>query len=122
VAPEYQLIDDLRWGEINHAKLEEWQKAAADYAMHLPDSTVKIVKPAGEWNSSRIRFTPDIVEHWLNGAKVLSFKPWTEDWYKRKEAGKWKDYPDYGKYKTGYIGLQAHGSPLWFRNIKIKKL
>ena len=121
-SPEYQLLDDLQWEEINNAKLEEWQKTAADYAMYVPDNNVKIVKPAGEWNTSRIIFTPDLVEYWLNGAKVLSFKPWTEDWYERKAAGKWKDYPDYGKYKTGFIGLQDHDSPLWFRNIKIKKL
>ena len=27
---------------------------------------------------------------------------------------------DYGKYKTGYIGFQDHGSNLSFRNVKIK--
>ncbi|WP_222843487.1 3-keto-disaccharide hydrolase [Roseivirga misakiensis] len=122
VSPEYQLLDDLQWEEINNATLAEWQKTAADYAMHTPDNKVKIVKPAGEWNTTRIKFTPELVEHWLNGKKVLSFKPWTEDWYERKAAGKWKDYPDYAKFKTGYIGLQDHDSPLWFKNIKIRKL
>lgn len=122
ISPEYQLLDDLQWEEINNAKLQEWQKTAADYAMHTPDNNVKIVKPAGEWNTTRIKFTPELVEHWLNGKKVLSFKPWTADWEKRKLAGKWKDYPNYGKFKTGFIGLQDHDSPLWFKNIKIKKL
>ncbi|MBI1781790.1 MAG: DUF1080 domain-containing protein, partial [Sphingobacteriales bacterium] len=28
----------------------------------------------------------------------------------------------YGKAKSGLIGLQDHGSPVWFKNIKIKKL
>ncbi|PKP32326.1 MAG: DUF1080 domain-containing protein [Bacteroidetes bacterium HGW-Bacteroidetes-17] len=122
VSPEYQMLDDLKWEEINNAKLAEWQKTAADYAMTVPDTTLKIVMPAGEWNTTTIRFTPEMVEHWLNGKKVLSFVPWSEDWYQKKAAGKWKDYPDYGKYKTGFIGLQDHDSPLWFRNIKIKKL
>jgi len=122
VSPEYQLLDDLKWEEINNAKLAEWQKTAADYAMTVPDTTQKIVKPAGEWNTTTIRFTPELVEHWLNGKKVLSFVPWSEDWYQKKATGKWKDSPDYGKYKTGFIGLQDHDSPLWFRNIKIKKL
>lgn len=120
--PEYQLVDDLKWGEINDGELEEWQKTGADYAMYNPDKSQKIVKPAGEWNSSRIRFTPELVEYWLNGKKVVSFVPWSEDWYKRKNNGKWKDTPDYGKFKKGFIGLQDHDSPLWFRNIKIKKL
>ena len=122
VAPEYQLLDDLNWEKINKAKLEEWQKTGADYAMHTPDNSVKIVKPAGEWNSSRIIFTPDHAEHWLNGNKILEFDPWSADWKKRKQSGKWKDHPEYGTFEKGYIGLQDHDSPLWFRKIKIKKL
>ena len=122
VAPEYQLLDDLKWEEINNAKLEEWQKVGADYAMHTADNTKKVVKPAGEWNTSRIIFTPDRAEHWLNGNKLLEFDPWSEDWEKRKRSGKWKDFPQYGIFKKGYIGLQDHDSPLWFRNIKIKRL
>ena len=122
VSPEYQLLDDLKWEEINDAKLEEWQKTAADYAMHTPDNNQKIIKPAGEWNSSKILFTPELAEHWLNGKKVLSFVPWSKDWEERKAKVKWKDFPKYGTFKKGYICLQDHDSPLWFRNIKIKKL
>ncbi|PTM09538.1 MAG: DUF1080 domain-containing protein [Bacteroidetes bacterium] len=122
IAPEYQLLDDLGWEAINNATLQEWQKTAADYAMHVPDNSVKITKPAGEWNTTRIIFTEELVEHWLNGKKVLSFVPWSDDWEERKQNGKWKDYPNYGTSKTGFIGLQDHDSPLWFKNIKIKKL
>lgn len=122
VSPEYQLLDDMKWEELNNAKLEEWQKTAADYAMYTPDNSKKIVKAAGEWNTSRIRFTEEKVTHWLNGNEVLSFVPWSDDWEERKQNGKWKDFPDYGKFKTGFIGLQDHDSPIWFRNIKIKRL
>lgn len=122
ISPEYQLLDDLKWEEINNAKLEDWQKTAADYAMYAPDENNKIIKSAGEWNTSRILFTPNSVEYWLNGKKVVSFVPWSKDWQDRKNNGKWKGFPDYGTSKTGYIGLQDHDSPLWFRNIKIKKL
>ena len=122
ISPEYQLLDDLQWEEINNAKLEEWQKTGADYAMYEPDLSQKMVKPAGEWNTTRIIFTPERVEHWLNGKKIVSFVPWSDDWKERKAAGKWKNSPLYGSFKTGYIGLQDHDSPLWFKNIKIKKL
>jgi len=122
VSPEYQLLDDLEWESINNAKLEEWQKTGADYAMYTPDNKMKEVKRAGAWNSSRIIFTPELAEHYLNGKKILSFVPWSEDWNKRKADGKWKDFPDYGKFKSGYIGLQDHDSPLWFRNIKVRRL
>lgn len=122
VSPEYQLLDDLKWEEINKAKLEPWQKTGADYAMYLPDESQKIVKPALEWNTSRIIFTPKKVEHWLNGKKLLEFEPWTADWEKRKNDGKWKNFPKYGTFKSGYIAIQDHDSPLWFKNIKIKRL
>ncbi|PKA97308.1 uncharacterized protein DUF1080 [Flavobacteriaceae bacterium MAR_2009_75] len=122
ISPEYQMLDDLKWEEINDAKLEDWQKTGADYAMHVPDEAQKIIKSAGEWNTSRVIFTPENVEHWLNGKKLLSFVPWSEDWEKRKSEGKWKDSPKYGTFKSGYIGFQDHDSPLWLKNIKIKKL
>ena len=121
VGPEYQLLDDDGWEKINNATLGESQKAGADYAMYSPNKN-KILNPAEQWNSSKIVFTTDKVEHWLNGQMILSFVPWSEDWYKRKNESKWKNAEKYGSFKKGYIGLQDHDSPLWFRNIKIRKL
>ncbi len=136
VSPEYQLIDDINYARIhdlteynlslgytkNPAELKPLQQTASDYAMHPADSKKKILNPVGEWNSSRIIFIPEKVEHWLNGKKVLSFVPWDKAWYEKKNSDKWKNSKDYGKYKTGYIGFQDHSSPIWFKNIKIRKL
>jgi hypothetical protein len=41
---------------------------------------------------------------------------------KEKDAGKWKDAPDYGSSKKGHIALQDHGSEAWFGNIKVRSL
>lgn len=117
-APEYQLIDDEGFPD----PLEDWQELGADYAMYPADSTKKIVKKPGEWNSSRIRFEKKKVTYWLNGEEVVSFEVGSEDWNKRKAEGKWKDFPKYGTFEKGLIGLQDHGSFIWFKNIKIKKL
>jgi hypothetical protein len=117
-APEYQLLDDIGFPE----PVEDWQQLGADYAMYPADPEKKIVKKSGEWNPSRIIFTKTNVEYWLNGAKVVQFVPWSEDWHQRRNSGKWEDKPEYGKAKKGYIGLQDHGSFIWFRNIKVKKL
>lgn len=116
-APEFQLIDQIGFP----GKLEDWQSIGADYGMYTPDYE-GAVKPAGEWNSSRVVFTPEEVTYWLNGKKTVAFEPWSEDWEKRKSEGKWKDFPDYGKARSGLIGLQDHGSFIWFKNIKIRKL
>ncbi len=117
-APEYQVLDDLGFPD----PLEEWQMVGADYAMHIPEPGTKNVKPAGEWNTSKIYFTEERAEYWLNGEKLLSFVPWSVDWYERRNSGKWDDYPDYGLAKTGLIGIQDHGSFIWYKNIKIRKL
>jgi hypothetical protein len=79
-------------------------------------------KPVGEWNHSRILVNNNHVEHWLNGKKVVEYELYSDDWQKRKMAGKWKTAPGYGMTKKGHIVLQNHGSEAWFKNLKIKKL
>ncbi len=61
----------------NPNELKPLQQTASDYAMHPADSKVKVLNPVGSWNSTKIVFTPEKVEHWLNGKKVLSFVPWS---------------------------------------------
>ena len=121
--PEYQLIDNDGWEATNApTKLEPWQRLGVDYAMHLPDESAMQVNPQGEWNNSRIVFDNGHVEHWLNGKKILEFEAWTDDWFARKNSGKWESAPEYGLAETGVICLQDHGYPASFRNIKIKRL
>ena len=116
-APEYQIIDDVNYP----AKLEDSQKAGANYGMYTPAES-KQLKPIGEWNTSRIVFKKGKVEHWLNEIRIVNFKAWNKDWTKRKTEGKWKDYPDYGMSKVGRIGLQDHGNKAYFKNIEIREL
>lgn len=114
--PEYQLIDDIGFPQ----ELADWQQTGADYAMHPADSAEKVLKPVGQWNSSKIVFDKGYVEHWLNGKRIVAFQAWDDVWNQKVAEGKWKDYPDYGRATEGLIGLQDHGSPIWFRNIRIK--
>ncbi len=116
--PEYQLIDQDNFPE----PLEDWQKTAADYAMYTTNPDKFNLKPAGEWNTSKIVFDNGHVEHWLNGEKVIEFEAWTDDWHARKNSGKWENAPEYGLARKGNICLQDHGSAAWFRNVKIKEL
>ncbi len=115
--PEYQLIDDNGY----EGKLEDWQKSGSDYAMHAPAKLT--ANPVGEYNQTKILFDNGHVEHWLNGVKVTDFMAWSPEWNQLRSAGKWKDYPEYGKSKTGYIAFQGdHKGGIWFKNIKIRKL
>lgn len=115
--PEYQIIDDIGFPE----KLEDWQKAGADYAMHVPNAQKELI-PAGQWNTSKIVFNHGRVQHWLNGKKIIEFRAWSDDWNQKRLTGKWKDYPDYGKAKTGGIALQDHGDKAYYKHIMIREL
>lgn len=114
--PEYQLVDDIDFP----GKLADDQHSGANYGMHAPSTIAS--KPVGEYNLTRIRVEDGHVIHWLNGEKVVEYDLWTPEWEALIEAGKWEDYPDYGKAKSGHLALQDHGNKIWFKNIKIKTL
>jgi hypothetical protein len=114
--PEYQLIDDDGFPESLH----EWQKTGANYAMHDPGP--KTLKPADEFNTSRIIVRNPNVQHYLNGELVVEYELWSEEWLESVRNGKWSEYPGYGLARSGHIGLQDHGSVVRFRNIKIRDL
>jgi hypothetical protein len=81
------------------------------------------VKPAGEWNTSRIIARGAHAEHWLNGQKVVEYEFWSPDWEAKVKGSKFADYPNYGRAKTGYIALQGdHRGDLALRNIKLREL
>ncbi len=115
--PEYQVIDDIGFPD----KLEDWQKAGADYAMYAGNDKKKLM-PVGEWNSSKIIYNNGHVEHWLNGEKIVEFDRNSEEWKNKRKTGKWKDYPGYGSVTKGKIALQDHGQKAYYRNITIKEL
>lgn len=116
--PEYRLIDDVGFSE----PLEDLQRCGADYGMYPPNFSTLKINPVGEWNTSKIIFDNGHVTYYMNGEKTIEFDAWTDDWFKRKNSGKWAKTPEYGLARKGLICLQNHGSPAWFRNIKIREL
>jgi hypothetical protein len=116
-APEYQLLDDANAPDGQN----RLTSAAAAYALYPPPAG--IVKPAGEWNATRILVNGAHVEHWLNGQKVVQYELWSPDWEAKVKASKFKDWPNYGRAKSGYLAIQGdHDGVLTLRNIKIRTL
>ena len=116
-APEYQLLDDANAPD-GRSRLTS---AGADYGLY--PSPAGILKPAGEWNSTRIVAKGAHIEHWLNGTKLLEYELWSPDWEAKVQASKFKDWPNYGRAKRGVIAIQGdHNGVLALRNIKIRTL
>lgn len=116
-APEYQLLDDVEAAD-NKTPLT---RAAAAYGLYPP--LAGHTKPAGEWNTTRIVVNGAHVEHWLNGARVVEYELWSNDWKAKVKASKFSAWPNYGLAKKGHIAIQGdHSGELSFRRIRIKAL
>ena len=118
--PEYQVRDD---GQPDGSPESMKNLAGSNYDMYNAPSTKKL-NPVGEWNSARIVYQDGIVEHWLNGEKIIEFDENSEDFKERFGMSKWSsgEYPSWNSYKEGSIGLQDHGAAVWYRNIRIRRL
>jgi len=82
------------------------------------------VKPPGEWNRYVITCRGPRIQVELNGQPIIDMDldRWTEahknpDGTPNKFNTAYKDMP-----REGHIGLQDHGKPIWYRNIRIKRL
>ncbi len=114
--PEYQVIDNPGW------KLENTANTAAGALYELYKPEVDAAKPAGEWNTGRIVIHDRVVEHWLNGQKLLTAELGSDDWNARVAPTKFAAWKKFGTLLKGHIALQDHGAQVWYRNLKITNL
>lgn len=85
---------------VGKAKLTPFEPLSADGSRSFP--TAETTKPHGEWNHYYVRAINGEVRLWVNGTEV--------------SGGNGADP------STGYICLESEGSPIEFRNLKIRVL
>jgi HEAT repeat protein len=115
VGMELQILDNEA---AIYANLQPYQYHGSVYGV-IP-AKLGFLKPIGEWNIQEVEAIGNRIKITLNGEVILdgdlaeASKNGTETIDKRKHPGLLN--------KSGYIGFLGHGSPLKFRNLRIKDL
>jgi hypothetical protein len=120
---EYQILDDENFPWMQQGKMNpnDFHSLGALYEFFPPNGDKKVVKPVGEWNSSRIVSRGRHVEHWLNGEKLVEYERGGKEFMEKLTQSKFRDIENFGQEDQGHILLQDHGSLMQFRNIKIRE-
>ena len=142
---EFKVAKDTNSGVIYHATtIKGWDWVQQAFEVQIADSygkeitrtgttgaifdalapTANTMKPVGQWNHMNITVKGSVTKVVLNGTEVtnMDVNLWdtankNPDGSKNKYKKPLKDFP-----RSGVIGLQDHGYPVWYRNIKIRNL
>ncbi len=94
----------------------------AVYDLKAPSKNAS--KPAGEWQTGRIMCRGSVCKTFINGEQVLQMDlaRWTKP--HMNPDGTTNKFGTAGAAfaREGRIGLQDHGRPVWYRNMRVKRL
>jgi len=112
---EYQMIDDERHpdahkGDHNHS-------TASFYDLKSVNAE-KSLKPAGEWNTSKVIVKDGKLQHFLNGTLVGEMDAKGSELKERVAKSKFRNTEGFAP-GHGHFLLQDHGDEVWFRNIRV---
>lgn len=111
---EYQVLDNA-----NSPYGENPRQAAASLFFCMAPSK-DATKPFGEWNEGRVACKGTVIQHWLNGEKVIDFDYADPKWAKEVEllSIRGADLAARG----GKLSLQDHGAGVWYRSIRLRAI
>jgi hypothetical protein len=111
---EYQILDNAVHADGKNPRTS----AASLYFCMAPSHDA--TRPIGEWNEARIICQGTVIQHWLNGQKVIDFDYDDPQWawhvaLLRNRGGD-------PSARGGNLSLQDHGDPVWYANIRYRAL
>lgn len=114
---EYQMIHD---GGHHDGKAGSNHSTASIYDIKAPAAD-KPLKEPGEWNLSRVVVKDGKIQHFLNGMMVCEIDTRSDEWKERLAKSKFRNKQGFAPGK-GYIMLTDHFDPVWYKDIRVRKL
>lgn len=111
---EYQILDNKVHADGKNPRTS----AASIYFCMAPSKDA--TKPVGEWNTGRIVCKGTIVQHWLNGEKVIDMDYTDKKWAFNVEL--LKNRGAELAARGANLNLQDHGDPVWYRHIRLRSI
>ncbi|HEX4129172.1 MAG TPA: SMP-30/gluconolactonase/LRE family protein [Pirellulales bacterium] len=111
---EYQILDNSK-----HADGRNPRTSAASLYFCMPPSH-DVTRPVGDWNSGRVVCQGSVIQHWLNGEKVIDID-YNDPKY-AEQVSLWKRRGGDPTARGAFLSLQDHGDPVWYRNIKLRSV
>ena len=122
---EYQILDDKRHPDAKKGVVGN-RTCASLYDLIPSERFVShrnVPVEVGKWNHARIIARPNgVVQHWLNGFKVVQFQRGNNIFRALVARSKYAELEGFGLADKGYISLQDHNNEVSFRSIKVRPL
>lgn len=111
---EYQILDNAVHADGKNPRTS----AASLYFCMAP--SYDATRPVGEWNESRVVCQGTVVQHWLNGQKVIDFDYHDPKWAAEVELLKQRGGDVAARGAN--LSLQDHGDPVWYRSLRLREI